>query len=283
MPNTFTNKEYAGILYTVSAKEILRLRFWNTLTVTHIVQHMKPCTKFWSRLVPSHEKRQNMNNNGAERCVLHAVQWSPSMTIHRISKMTVQHRHRCVAFSTMMVPIHTTCIECNTFYRVSYTNHVRLCVATNSALTFCSWEAQFTTDGITNTRNSHCWAQENPHKVTQCHFQQRFSVHVWCGVLSNTFIAPHVIKWRLTAPSYRNFLENKLPLYIEDVPLAPWGQMWLWHDRAPPHFAKEVTEFLNEHSEGRWTGRNGPVTWPAWSPNLNPLDFFLWGCMKSRV
>ena len=46
MPNTFTNKEYAGILYTVSAKEILRLRFWNTLTVTHIVQHMKPCTKF---------------------------------------------------------------------------------------------------------------------------------------------------------------------------------------------------------------------------------------------
>jgi hypothetical protein len=25
------------------------------------------------------------------------------------------------------------------------------------------------------------------------------------------------------------------------------------------------------------------VAWPARSPDLNPLDFFLWGCMKSRV
>jgi hypothetical protein len=25
------------------------------------------------------------------------------------------------------------------------------------------------------------------------------------------------------------------------------------------------------------------VAWPARSPDLNPSDFFLWGCMKSRV
>jgi hypothetical protein len=25
------------------------------------------------------------------------------------------------------------------------------------------------------------------------------------------------------------------------------------------------------------------VAWPAQSPDLNPLDFFLWGCMSLRV
>ncbi|KAJ4429330.1 hypothetical protein ANN_26334 [Periplaneta americana] len=34
---------------------------------------------------------------------------------------------------------------------------------------------------------------------------------------------------------------------------------------------------------GRWIGRGGPVAWPAQSPDLTPLDFFLWGCMKEKV
>jgi hypothetical protein len=41
--------------------------------------------------------------------------------------------------------------------------------------------------------------------------------------------------------------------------------------------------FLNENYEGIWIGKGGPLAWPTWSPDLNPLDFFLWGCMKSRV
>jgi hypothetical protein len=41
-------------------------------------------------------------------------------------------------------------------------------------------------------------------------------------------------------------------------------------------------KFFNEY-EGRCKGRGAPVAWPTWSPSLNPLDFFLWGCMKTRV
>ncbi|GFU50622.1 uncharacterized protein TNCV_235841 [Trichonephila clavipes] len=33
----------------------------------------------------------------------------------------------------------------------------------------------------------------------------------------------------------------------------------------------------------RWIGRGGPVNWPACSPDLSCLDFFLWGHMKSLV
>jgi hypothetical protein len=39
-------------------------------------------------------------------------------------------------------------------------------------------EAQFTQDGITNTRNLHSWAHKNPHEVEECNFQHQFSVNV---------------------------------------------------------------------------------------------------------
>ena len=37
------------------------------------------------------------------------------------------------------------------------------------------------------------------------------------------------------------------------------------------------------HFPGRWTGRRGSVDWPPRSPDLTPLDFFLWGVLKDRV
>ena len=33
----------------------------------------------------------------------------------------------------------------------------------------------------------------------------------------------------------------------------------------------------------RWIGKGGPTAWPARSPDLTCLDFFLWGYMKSMV
>lgn len=33
----------------------------------------------------------------------------------------------------------------------------------------------------------------------------------------------------------------------------------------------------------RWIGTNGPIKWPARSPDLTPNDYFLWGYLKSMV
>jgi len=41
-------------------------------------------------------------------------------------------------------------------------------------------------------------------------------------------------------------------------------------------------EFFNENCEGRCIGRNGMVAWTAESLDMSPLNFFLWGCMKSK-
>ena len=33
----------------------------------------------------------------------------------------------------------------------------------------------------------------------------------------------------------------------------------------------------------RWIGRGGPAAWPPRSPDINSLDFFLWGYVKIEV
>jgi len=33
----------------------------------------------------------------------------------------------------------------------------------------------------------------------------------------------------------------------------------------------------------RLIGRNGPTPWPPRSPDITPLDFFLWGYVKDKV
>jgi hypothetical protein len=49
-----------------------------------------------------------------------------------------------------------------------------------------------------------------------------------------------------------------------------------WHDGAPAHFSRAVRDVLNNtYHDGR-IGRGGPNAWPSLSPDLNPLDFYLW-------
>jgi hypothetical protein len=40
---------------------------------------------------------------------------------------------------------------------------------------------------------------------------------------------------------------------------------------------------LDNQYPQRWIGRGGPHHWPARSSDLNPLDFFLWGHLKSLI
>ena len=48
-------------------------------------------------------------------------------------------------------------------------------------------------------------------------------------------------------------------------------------------FSRMARQFLNQHFANKWIGRGGPIAWPARSPDLNPLDFYLWGHLKSIV
>jgi hypothetical protein len=101
-------------------------------------------------------------------------------------------------------------------------------------------EEAFTRNGIINFHNNHMWAEENPHAVVQSSRQQQFSINVWTAIIGNLLVDPHVFPQRLTGNSYRHFLENDLPVLLEDLPLAIRAHMWFMHDGAPPHFSITV-------------------------------------------
>ncbi|KAJ4435026.1 hypothetical protein ANN_23599 [Periplaneta americana] len=44
-----------------------------------------------------------------------------------------------------------------------------------------------------------------------------------------------------------------------------------------------MCEYGKFNSPDRWIGRGGPIAWPPRSPDVNPLDFYLWGHLKSLV
>ena len=59
--------------------------------------------------------------------------------------------------------------------------------------------------------------------------------------------------------------------------------MWYQHDWAPAHFSIAARQVINDKYPNRWIGRGGPVPWPPRLSDLTPLDFFIWGPMKSLV
>jgi hypothetical protein len=106
---------------------------------------------------------------------------------------------------------------------------------------------------------------------------------VWAGIIGNRLIGPHVLPPHLNGEGYLIFLQNELSDLLDDVPLQVRRDMWYLHDGAPAHSVRGVKNWLDANLENRWIGRNGPVLWPARSPDINPCDFFLWGHLKQIV
>ncbi|KAJ4433742.1 hypothetical protein ANN_16053 [Periplaneta americana] len=126
-------------------------------------------------------------------------------------------------------------------------------------------------------------AYENPNAIRERHFQPRFSINVWCGMLNDRLIGPFLFDRNVTGEVYELFLRNELPGLLEDVPLAVRHDMYFQHDGHPVHFSLRVRNFLNEHFFNRWIGRGGPQAWPPRSPDLTPLRYYLWDDMKRMV
>ncbi|KFM70121.1 hypothetical protein X975_02734, partial [Stegodyphus mimosarum] len=78
---------------------------------------------------------------------------------------------------------------------------------------------------------------------------------------------------------YLDMLENFVFPQLEELP----PDVFLQQDGAPPHWGTIVRSSLNDHFTGRWIGRGSPIPWPPRSPDITPLDFFLWGFVKDNV
>lgn len=147
-------------------------------------------------------------------------------------------------------------------------------------------ESKFEKDGITNYHNAHYWApkaQGNPNKKRTKGSQRRFSLNVWMGIISNYLIGPYFLPDNLNGETYETFLKEELPSLMFDLPLALRRDMLFQHDGCPAHYRRSVRAWLDEKYPNKWIGRGGPIAWPARSPDLTPMDFYVWGHMKTLV
>ena len=58
---------------------------------------------------------------------------------------------------------------------------------------------------------------------------------------------------------------------------------WLMQDGAPPHTANATMSTLKETFGDRLISKKANFAWALRSPDMNPLDFFLWGYCKQNV
>jgi hypothetical protein len=102
-------------------------------------------------------------------------------------------------------------------------------------------------------------------------------VNVCAGLMHHKLLGPFFFSEEsVTGRSYLDMLE------FYALPQLPLPSI-LQEDRAPPHFCHHVKNHLDREMAGRWIGRSGPNAWSRRSPDLTPLDVFLWGFVKNIV
>ncbi|GFV56999.1 putative DD41D transposase [Trichonephila clavipes] len=78
------------------------------------------------------------------------------------------------------------------------------------------------------------------------------------------------------------------PLHPEKLTGALYGlveslELGFQQDGATSHTARATIDLLKDTFGDRLISRFGPVNWPPRSCDLTPLDYFLWGYVKSLV
>lgn len=231
-------------------------------------------------------------NEETEINVLAFVEVNPTASTREISnEMHISHESirkilKKHGYCSFKYQVHQHLYEADGNRRLDYCNWLIQNQHDNPnfvSLILFSDESRFTNNGMFNKQNNRYWAQENQHLMRVGNFQERFGVNVWAGVIGTRIIGPIFFQGPLTGERYLQFLENDIEELLMDLPLAVSERMYFQQDGAPPHNAAAVMNYLANRFNNRVIATNGPVRWPARSPDLTILDFFIWPYVKERV
>lgn len=103
-------------------------------------------------------------------------------------------------------------------------------------------------------------------------------------ILGNRLIEPFFYEYNLNGQRYLSLLQNHIiPAIRNIVPEDQLNNVWFQQDGCPAHNSRNVQEYLSEVFDERIISNNGAIPWPARSPDLTPLDFYLWGYIKNEI
>ena len=140
-------------------------------------------------------------------------------------------------------------------------------------------ECLFHANGVVNNHNARIWGTSNPQTVQEVPLQ-REKVMVWCAMHKTKIIGPYFFRTpTVNTQAYKSMLSSYGLRHVAQLPGSPIFQQ----DGAPAHTSNATSEYLQRKLGNRWISKRGPTNWPARSPDLTPLDFFLWGYVKDKV
>ncbi|GFT35970.1 transposable element Tc3 transposase [Trichonephila clavipes] len=109
---------------------------------------------------------------------------------------------------------------------------------------------------------------------------------VWSALWADGIIGPYFFKndeghnVTVNGDRYRAMIIN---FFIPELNNHDVQELWFQQDGAICHTARATIDLLKDTFGDRLISRFGPVNWPPRSCDLTPLDYFLWGYVKSLV
>jgi hypothetical protein len=143
-------------------------------------------------------------------------------------------------------------------------------------ITFFSDEGWFHLSGFINSQNYRTWSDHNPHNIIQVPLHP-LKIGVWVAMSRRRIIGPIFFHETINAERYRRLLVDPFLNQLDDIELT---NGYYQQDSATAHTARATINYLEEFFPGRLISSG---LWPSRSPDMTPLDFFLFPYLKNVV
>jgi len=141
-------------------------------------------------------------------------------------------------------------------------------------------EASFYLHDVISVNNVYFWRDTNDQIIFEKPLYSP-KVTVWCGFSNRFILEPYFFEGNVTADSYCSMIRNHV---IPSLKRKKCFSTTIYQqDGAPAHTAFRTIEFLKEQFGAQLICKNSEHSWPPYSPDLAPPDYFLWGFLKAKV
>ncbi|GFX59045.1 retrovirus-related Pol polyprotein from transposon 17.6 [Trichonephila clavipes] len=146
-------------------------------------------------------------------------------------------------------------------------------------------EAHFWLNGYVYKENCRIWRVANPQVYVETPLNPE-KLTAWCALWAGGIIGPYFFKndeghnVTVNGDRYRAMITN---FFIPELNNHDVQELGFQQNGGTCHTARATIDLLKDTFGDRLISRFGPVNWPPRSCDLTPLDYFLWGYVKSLV